>query len=190
MIDGKTEHKTTISYNYGKVSSDKKDDNGNYVLTLETVQTVFACPLTDAVQTYTWKQHDTGREDANHNKIYESVNYLTYGNPATVAGVNLLKYILGTNDYYNDEFGGELYDLVYVAAAKKYVSIKDVQLVSDQSGKQDYFKVTGYNPITFTVNSEASNPVKDVKSWLKFTVVDAFGHEIPYKMPFTVKRAQ
>lgn len=192
LIDGKTEHKTTISYNYGKVSSDKKDDNGNYVLTLETVQTVFACPLTDAVQKYTWEQHYTGRVDADNNKIYEPVNYLTYGSTATVAGVNLLDYILGTNDYYNNEFGGKLGDLVYDLYDKKYVSIKDVQLVSDQSGMDDYFKVTSVNRwgIIFTVNSAASNPVNDVKSWLKFTVVDAFGHEIPYKMPFTVKRAQ
>ena len=187
LIDGTTEHKTTISYNYGKVSSDKKDDNGNYVLTLETVQTVFACPLTDAVQKYTWNKYNEGTT-AKPN--WKDVNYLTYNNPYTLHNVNLMEYILGTNDYYNNEFGGTLYELVYGATAQKYVSIKDVQLVSDQSGKQDYFKVTGYSPITFTVNSEASNPVKDVKSWLKFTVVDAFGHEIPYKMPFTVKRAQ
>ena len=187
LIDGTTEHKTTISYNYGKVSSDKKDDNGNYVLTLETVQTVFACPLTDAVQKYTWKKYNEGTTDK---PVWKDVNYLTYNNPYTLHNVNLMEYILGTNDYYNNEFGGTLYDLVYVAAAEKYVSIKDVKLVSDQSDKQDYFKVTGYSPITFTVNSEASNPVKDVKSWLKFTVVDAFGHEISYKMPFTVKRAQ
>ena len=191
LIDGKTEHKTTISYNYGKVSSDKKDDNGNYVLTLETVQTVFACPLTDAVQKYTWSKY-TKNVGTTAKPVYKDldVNYLVYNKPATVENVNLLEYILGTNDYYNDEFGGKLLDLVYGTAAKKYVSIEDVQLVSDQSGKQDYFKVTGYNPITFTVNSEASNPVKDVKSWLKFTVVDAFGHKIPYQMPFTVKRAQ
>lgn len=192
LIDGKTEHKTTISYNYGKVSSDKKDDNGNYVLTLETVQTVFACPLTDAVQKYTWGKY-TKNVGTTAKPVYKDldVNYLIYNKPVTVENVNLLKYILGTNDYYNDEFGGNLFDLVNDATAKKYVSIKDVQLVSDQSGKQDYFTVTSYNTnITFTVNSEASNPVKDVKSWLKFTVVDAFGHEIPYQMPFTVKRAQ
>lgn len=160
-------------------------------MTLETVQTVFACPLTDAVQKYTWGKY-TKNVGTSTKPVYKDldVNYLVYNKPATVENVNLLEYILGTNDYYNDEFGGKLLDLVYGTAAKKYVSIEDVQLVSDQSGKQDYFKVTGYNPITFTVNSEASNPVKDVKSWLKFTVVDAFGHKIPYQMPFTVKRAQ
>ena len=75
----------------------------------------------------------------------------------------------------------------------KYVMIKDVQLVSAVSGKQDYF-MASYTPgdedFTFTVNSDSSNPAKDVTSYLKFTVVDAFGHEIPYSLDFTVKRAQ
>ena len=188
LIDGKTQHKTTISYNYGKISSDNKDANGDYVLPLETVQTVFACPLTADVQKYTWKQHDTGDVDADGNKIYEAVNYLTYNNTNTVASVNLFDYIQGKNSYDNTVFGGTLAQL----KTTKYVMIKDVQLVSAVSGKQDYF-IANYNggtTITFTKNSSSSNPAKDVKSYLKFTVVDAFGHEIPYSLDFTVKRAK
>ena len=192
LIDGKTQHKTTISYNWGKISSDNKDANGDYVLPLETVQTVFACPLTADVQKYTWdKFEDTETVNGQTVKKYYDVNYLTYGNTTTAHSVNLLKMILGKNSYDNTIFGGTLYKLV--KSSPKYVMIKDVQLVSAVSGKQDYFKASytpGDEDFTFTVNSESSNPAKDVKSYLKFTVVDAFGHEIPYSLDFTVKRAQ
>ena len=205
LIDGKTQHKTTISYNWGKISSDNQDDKGNYVLPLETVQTVFACPLD--VQKYTWNQYRTNQKDSKGKyTVMADVNYLTYGDVNTVESfdengnslghVNLLHYILGNNSYDNTVFGGTLYNLVKgVSGANpfkaKYVKIKDVQLVSAVSGKQDYFKANyDGSKITFIVNSESSNPAKDVKSYLKFTAVDAFGHEIPYSLPFTVKRAQ
>lgn len=190
LIDGKTQHKTTISYNWGKISSDNKDANGDYVLPLETVQTVFACPLTADVQKYTWdKFESTETVNGQPVKKYYDVNYLTYGNTTTAHRVKLLQMILGKNSYDNTIFGGTLKDLM----TTKYVMIKDVQLVSAVSGKQDYFKAsytTGDEDFTFTINSESSNPAKDVKSYLKFTVVDAFGHEIPYSLDFTVKRAQ
>ena len=190
LIDGKTQHKTTISYNWGKISSDNKDANGDYVLPLETVQTVFACPLTADVQKYTWnKFEDTEIVNGQPVKKYYDVNYLTYGNTTTAHSVKLMQMILGKNSYDNTLFGGTLKDLM----TTKYVMIKDVQLVSAVSGKQDYFKASytpGDEDFTFTVNSESSNPAKDVKSYLKFTVVDAFGHEIPYSLDFTVKRAQ
>ena len=196
LIDGKTQHKTTISYNYGAISSDNKDAHGDYVLPLETVQTVFACPLTDAVQKYTWKQYRTNQKDSKGKyTVMADVNYLTYGDIHTVESydengssegrVNLLDYILGKNSYDNAIFGGTLAGL----KSTKYVMIKDVKLVSAVSGKQDYF-IANYDGsnITFTVNSESSNPAKDVKSYLKFTAVDAFGHEIKYSLDFTVKR--
>ena len=205
LIDGKTQHKTTISYNWGKISSDNKDANGDYVLPLETVQTIFACPLTDAVQTYTWKQYRTNQKDSKGKyTVMADVNYLTYGDTNTVESydasgnseghVNLLDYILGTNSYDNTVFGGTLYNLVNGVTgttAAKYVTIEDVKLVSAVSGKQDYFIANcDGTKITFTKNSSSSNPAKDVKSYLKFTVVDAFGHKISYSLDFTVKRAQ
>ena len=197
LIDGKTQHKTTISYNWGKISSDNKDANGDYVLPLETVQTVFACPLTADVQKYTWKKFEKD-ETVNGQTVkkYYDVNYLTYGNTATFESVNLLDYIQGKNSYDNTVFGGTLNALINGVTGTttfdaKYVTIKDVQLVSAVSGQQDYFIAScdGTN-ITFTKNSSSSNPAKDVKSYLKFTVVDAFGHEIPYSLDFTVKRAE
>ena len=197
LIDGKTQHKTTISYNWGKISSDNKDANGDYVLPLETVQTVFACPLTADVQKYTWEQwSETTGTAPNVVTTYMDVNCLTYGDSTTVKGVNLLNYIKGENSYDNTVFGGTLYALLNgVAGANpfdaKYVSIDDVQLVSAVSGQQDYFiAYCDGSTITFRKNSSSSNPAKDVKSYLKFNLVDAFGHKTPVSLDFTVKRAQ
>ena len=196
LIDGTTPHETTISYNYGAISTDHKDAIGNYVVKLETVQTVFACPLTADVQKYTWKQWS---KTENKVTTIKDVNVLTYGNPATVENVNLLEYILGKNSYDNTIFGGTLKDLLYgrsaagtvPAFAQKYVTIEDVKLVSAGSGKADYFKaeIDG-DELKFKSQSGTSNPVNDVKSYLKFTLVDAFGHKTPVTLDFTVKRAQ
>ena len=209
LIDGTTQHKTTISYNYGAVSSETQTDahgvHADYIVPVETIQTVFACPLTKKDQSYAWAQAKIG-EDANHNAIMTDVNYLTYGSNNTVCikaatsttaaeYANLLDYIIGTNKYYNNEFGGSLNTLVYGANAK-YAGIH-LELLSAGSGKEDYFHPeiatdasTGENYIKFTQKSNTSNPVADVKSWLVIKLTDAFGCDQTYKLPFTVKRAQ
>ena len=190
LIDGTTEHPTHIGFNYGKISSETKDNAGNvidYFIPVETVQTVFACPLTEEAQTYKWKQYSV--TDANGNTTYYNVNHLTYGNTATVANVNLLDYIIGSNKFDTTVFGGKLSGLVAGADAK-YVTV-DAKLISKESKQEDYFKasVSG-GVITFTKNSLASNPVKDVESTLVITLTDAFGHKMVYNMPFTVYRAK
>ena len=198
LINGTTPHETTISYNYGAISTDHKNAEGNYVVKLETVQMVFACPLTADVQKYTWKQWS---QTVGENTTIKDVNVLTYGNPATVENVNLLDYIQGTNSYDNTIFGGTLKDLLYGRSAdptqnitefdQKYYTIEDLKLVSAVSGKPDYFKaeIEG-SVLKFKSQSGTSNPNKDVKSYLKFTLVDAFGHKTPVSLDFTVKRAQ
>ena len=210
LINGTTEHKTTISYNYGKVSSDHKNADGNYVVTLETVQTVFACPLTKKDQSYDWAQYVAGK-DSKGNNIMADLNYLTYGSENTVClkaatsttpavYANLLDYIIGTNKYYNNEFGGSLNTLRFGGNAK-YAGLK-VELISAGSGKEDYFHAevatavdgdpysVGTKYIKFTQKSQTSNPAADVKSYLVIKLTDAFGCDQTYKLPFTVKRAQ
>lgn len=210
LIDGTTEHKTTISYNYGTVSSETYNTQtqtfDDYTVPVETIQTVFACPLTKKDQSYAWAQHKVG-EDANHNAIMADVNYLTYGSNNTVnigtanapKYANLLDFIIGTNKYYNNEFGGSLNTLVYGANAK-YAGIH-LELLSAGSGQEDYFHpeiatmpatsdTPAYKYIKFTQKSNTSNPVADVKSWLVIKLTDAFGCDQTYKLPFTVKKAQ
>ena len=197
LIDGTTKHATNISYNYGKISSEKKNEAGaivDYVVSVETVQTIFACPLKDNVQTYSWGKHYVASSKKNID-----VNYLTYGSEKTVEikaatsttpaeYANLFDYIIGHNDFDNTVFGGKLSAL----AKNMYVDVT-AKLISNGSLKEDYFiahvnKTAG--TITFEKKSGTTNPVKDVASTLIITVKDAFGHTYHYSMDFTVKRAQ
>ena len=182
LIDGTTKHATQIGYNYGKISSDTKDANGqiaDYIVTVETVQTIFACPLDKGVQTYAWEQ-------ATVNKVKKDVNCLTYGSIKTVNDVNLFDYIIGKNKFDNTVFGGKLSTL----AKTKYVSV-EAKLISNVSKQEDYYTATvNGGTIRFTSKSGTTNPVKDVASTLVITVKDAFGHTNVYEMPFTVKRAE
>ena len=185
LIDAKTKHATNISYNYGMISSEKKNEAGaivDYVVSVETVQTIFACPLEKGVQTYSWGKKAV--PDGETTK-YVDVNYLTYGNETATVD-NLFDYIIGHNDFDNTVFGGKLSTL----APNKYVAVS-AKLISNGSKQQDYFiaHVTG-GTITFEKKSGTTNPVKDVASTLVITVKDAFGHTYEYPMDFTVKRAQ
>ena len=182
LIDNETKHETTIGYNYGKISSVKPTED--YIVNVETVQTVFACPLNTAAQTYAWAKHEKTPATATKPAVYEDVNVLTYGSDDTVIP-NIFKCLVAHNSFDNTVFGGAL-SKVY----GKYVNI-EAKLISNGSLLEDYYTATVTNgEITFHQQSAATNPTADVASTLVLTMTDAFGHENVYKLPFTVKRAE
>lgn len=183
LIDNETKHETTIGYNYGKISSVKPTED--YIVNVETVQTVFACPLNTAAQTYAWAQvpavYDTNGQVVTPAK---DVNVLTYGSEETVI-TNIFDCLVAHNSFDNTVFGGKLSERY-----NKYVNI-DAKLISNGSKLEDYYKakVVG-GAITFHQQSAATNPTADVASTLVLTMTDAFGHKNVYELPFTVKRAK
>lgn len=183
LIDNETKHETTIGYNYGKISSVKPTED--YIVNVETVQTVFACPLNTAAQTYAWAQvpavYGTNGQVVTPAK---DVNVLTYGSEDTVIP-NIFDCLVAHNSFDNTVFGGKLSERY-----NKYVNI-DAKLISNGSKLEDYYKakVVG-GAITFHLQSAATNPTADVASTLVLTMTDAFGHENVYELPFTVKRAK
>lgn len=184
LIDNETKHETTISYNYGKISSVKPTED--YIVTVEKVQTVFACPLAETAQTYAWTKHEKTPATATTPAVYEDVNVLTYGSNKTVI-TNIFDCLVAHNSFDNTVFGGALStEKVY----GKYVKI-EAKLISNGSLLEDYYtaSVTDGN-ITFAKQSAATNPTADVASTLVLTMTDAFGHKNVYKLPFTVKRAE
>ena len=190
LIDNETKHETTIAYNYGQISS--VTPNKDYIVNVETVQTVFACPLVETVQTYAWTKHLKTPATATTPAVYEDVNVLTYGNGTTVIN-NIFDCLEAHNSFDNTVFGGALSNQkVY----KKYVKIT-AKLISNGSKIDEYYtankatngEVTN-GKITFSPKSTATNPTADVASTLVLTMTDAFGHENVYKLPFTVKRAE
>ena len=183
LIDNETKHETTIGYNYGKISSVTPNDD--YIVKVQKVQTVFACPLNTAAQTYAWAQvpavYGTNGQVVTPAK---DVNVLTYGSTVTVV-TNIFTNLIAHNSFDNTVFGGKL-----SAVYNKYVHI-DAKLISNGSLLEDYYTATVTNGvITFHKQSAATNPTADVASTLVLTMTDAFGHENVYKLPFTVKRAE
>ena len=185
LIDNETKHETTIAYNYGKISS--VTPNKDYIVNVETVQTVFACPLNTAAQTYAWEQVPAVYgSDGQVVTPAKDVNVLTYGSEETEIP-NIFDCLEAHNSFDNTVFGGKLStEKVY----GKYVKIT-AKLISNGSKLPDYYTASVTNGvITFTKQSTATNPTADVASTLELTMTDAFGHENVYKLPFTVKRAQ
>lgn len=183
LIDNETKHETTIGYNYGNISS--VNPNKDYIVNVETVQTVFACPLNTAAQTYAWAQvpavYGTNGQVVTPAK---DVNVLTYGSTETVV-TNIFTNLIAHNSFDNTVFGGKLSDV-----AAKYVKI-EAKLISNGSKLEDYYTATVTNGvITFHQQSAATNPTADVASTLVLTMTDAFGHKNVYELPFTVKRAE
>lgn len=183
LIDNETKHETTIGYNYGKISSVKPTED--YIVNVETVQTVFACPLNTAAQTYAWAQvpavYDKNGQVVTPAK---DVNVLTYGSEETVI-TNIFDCLVAHNSFDNTVFGGKLSERY-----NKYVNI-DAKLISNGSKLEDYYKAKVFGgAITFHQQSAATNPTADVASTLVLTMTDAFGHENVYELPFTVKRAK
>ena len=183
LIDNETKHETTIGYNYGKISS--VNSNKDYIVNVETVQTVFACPLNTAAQTYAWAQvpavYGPNGQVVTPAK---DVNVLTYGSTETVV-TNIFTNLIAHNSFDNTVFGGKLSERY-----NKYVHI-DAKLISNGSKLEDYYTAEVINGvITFHQQSAATNPTADVASTLVLTMTDAFGHENVYKLPFTVKRAE
>ena len=179
-IDNKTQHATTVVYNYGKISSEKKDGAFvNYTIDAASFPTVFNCIYND---TYTWRwatKDDLGLK-ATATLPYSTE--LTYGKDVTV---EYAKYIKGISSRDSE------YSALLSAPYKKSLEIKEAHLVSNANGEVDeYFtvnieegKITG-----FTVNSKATNPTAAVPSTLKITVVDMYKHERVIELGMTVNK--
>ncbi len=206
FVDNKTQYDSKISYNFGNISSDKEKDGysegNNYVVILESFKTILANPLDENVQTYTWEKLKTSAS------TYEDVNYLTYGDetqhvtsdvskPGAGETWSVLNYIKGSNKYDDNEFGKTMNVLMYGNNAKYTLYWLNVKLISQATGKEDYFRTSiSYGTSEKTTNisftpintDEANNPAQDVPSFLVFTLYDAFGQTHTIQMPFTVKR--
>ena len=195
LIDNTTQHKTVIGYNYGQISTETVDENGvitDYKVVVEEYQTVFACPLDVTVQTLAWKKYEAAATQTLP-AVSKDLNVITYHKAWSskaqdgTTNLKLADYLIATNAFDNVVFGGK-FSTVYA----KYVQV-DAELVSNETGNEDYFTVT-YDPANgdfqFTAKSGTTNPAVDVPSTLKITLTDCFGHKNEYSLPFTVKRAQ
>ena len=206
LIDNATKHATSVSYNYGKISSEAKDKDGNIVdyvvdVTEASFETVYNCIYND---TYSWAWA-TREQLATLNKEWLAKNSdgtykhevptltLTYGTSMTQ-----VEYTLGNKkaDLEQFIFGVSTKDSKYNAfLADSYegslkIVAEKTTFTSDANGKQEYFKpiITDGKLVGLEFLPESSNPEAAVASTLTITVVDMYGHERVIKIAGTVNK--
>ena len=162
-IDNTTKHATTVSYNYGDISSDNKKNP--YKVTVRTFQTVYNEIYND---TYTWAW-TTGETPS-----------VTYGAGSGEENADPKFEIVLANDIT----GTSSYDKIYNATlGKSYggsVEVVSAKLTSNANGEEEYFEIDFKSDPTkfiFKPISEATRPEADVPSTLTVKYTDQYAED-------------
>ena len=162
-IDNTTKHATTVSYNYGDISSDNKKNP--YKVTVRTFQTVYNEIYND---TYTWAW-TTGETPS-----------VTYGAGSGEENADPKFEIVLANDIT----GTSSYDKIYNATlGKSYggsVKVVSAKLTSNANGEEEYFEIDFKSDPTkfiFKPISEATRPEADVPSTLTVKYTDQYAED-------------
>ena len=187
FVDNKTEHASKIVYNYGKISSEAKNDAGaivDYKVLGAEFKTVWCCFYKSDVHTWGWatraqlgSPYTVKDADGNYTTALPYNTTLEY---ASNEGSHIA-YVFGQNAI-DGEFTKALNN-VYLNSLK----VKSAKLISDATEKEDYFSVSSDLSFTAIKTDLGSNPKADVPSTLIITCEDYYGHEIVIKLAMTVK---
>ena len=199
LIDNKTEHKTTVVYNMGQVSSAKikwdttttpatVDEVGDYTIPAGEFQTIYFCIYNDdATYGWPWEWNIT---KAQYKTLFGDAFEGQWKNAKSAPSI-----------VYED-FDGKTIDPTYIAGQSKWdsvykgtmpngynttIKIQDVKLVTASGaneGKVEYYDVD--TAFTFTKKSGATNPTTTVPSKLVITYTDMYGHENEAKLDANV----
>ena len=191
-IDNKTQHTTTVVYNYGAISSEKKDGKFiDYTVDAASFPTVFNCIYNYVTPTYSWRWATLADLDLKATDKLPYKTTLTYGTNsygATVPTADVFaKYIKGVSSRDGQ------YSAFLSAPYENSLKIKEAHLVSNGNKEVDeYFNVeitadgNDIKGFTATSVSNETNPTAAVASTLKVTVYDMYGHEYDIELPMTV----
>ena len=204
FIDNTKQHTTTVSYNYGEISSEAKDAQGNivdYLVEVETFPTVFNCIYNT---TYSWhwgtieeiaKAYGNEWAEKNADGSYKykapSTDLVygtdrTFGTPESNTPFSFDEVILGVSS--RDGLYSAWLSKPYLQSLK----FKKAHVISKGNGVVDeYFKVIpadGNGVLSFeaTQTSVETNPTANVPSTLKMVYTDMYGHDVVIELDMTV----
>lgn len=195
FIDSKTYRKVIAAVNFGKISTNKVDKDGNkvdYTLDInQDLQARFAC--WETANTYAWGTHKEGTGKNEHSVSNKpSVMWNAEGayNELDLSTGN--KSISVVNSYDPMRFSGELNNLI---GTNKYLKIKDGSAhftygTGDKKQIDPYFKPTiaADGKVTLTNTQIENAPTADHDENLEFVVIDCYGHEKTLSFSVTVLR--
>lgn len=195
FIDSKTYRKVIAAVNFGKISSNKVDKDGNkvdYTLDIDQdLQARFAC--WETANTYAWGTHKEGTGKNEHSVSNKpSVMWNAKGAYKELDLSTGDKSISVVNSYDPMRFSGELNNLI---GTNKYLKIKDGSAhftygTGDKKQIDPYFKPTiaADGKVTLTNTQIENAPTADHDENLEFVVIDCYGHEKTLSFSVTVLR--
>jgi polyhydroxyalkanoate synthesis regulator phasin len=179
FIDNKTEHETSVVYNYGEISTELEEGE-DYVIEVENFPTIFNNIYN---HTYTWRWATkadlglTATEDLPYSTSIE------YGATESFD----LAHIFGesTRDHK--------YDAFLSAPYKASLQVQNVKLVSNSNELDEYFVVdpsfeVGNTTFILKEKSGSTNPTADVPSTLVITAKDMYDNDVEIRLPMTVTK--
>jgi phage shock protein A len=173
FIDNSTEHAATVTYNFGKISTETKD-GADYVVPVYNFNIVYS----NVYKTYTWnwatRTQLVPEVDADDPLPYEtSVKQDATGYKVKAEHI----YGVSTTESYS----------TLLSSAEK-LEIQGAKLISNESKNEDYFTVA-YNAtvkeFTFTPVTAAKLTV-NVPSTLVITAKDYYDNDVVIEIPVTV----
>lgn len=195
FIDSKTYRKVIAAVNFGKISTNKVDKDGNkvdYTLDInQDLQARFAC--WETANTYDWGTHKEGTGKNEHSVSNKpSVMWNAEGAYNELDLSTGDKSISVVNSYDPMRFSGELKNLI---GTNEYLKIKDGSAhftygTGDNKQIDPYFKPTiaADGKVTLTNTQIENAPTADHDENLEFVVIDCYGHEKTLTLPVTVLR--
>ena len=202
-IDNKTSHTTTVSYNFGKISSETKKNNAivDYVVEVEEFPTVFCCIYND---TYDWhwatveeiSEDYTGWDGKDVKAPSTDLVYGTDYYFVSPAGIKfpfdqVIKGVSSRDGLYSawlsnpyeeslelQEIGGEDSGIWGQVITKSDNEVNEYFQVSKDASGILYFKAVNI--------SDNTNPTGDVPSILKLKYLDMYGHDVFVELDVTV----
>ena len=204
FIDNTKQHATTVSYNFGKISSEAKDAQGQiieYLVEVETFPTVFNCIYNT---TYSWHWgtieeiakaygNEWAKKNADGSYKYKAPSTdlvygtdRTFGTPESNTPFSFDEVILGVSS--RDGLYSAWLSKPYLQSLK----FKEAHVISKGNGVVDeYFKVIpadGNGVLSFeaTQTSVETNPTANVPSTLKMVYTDMYGHDVVIELDMTV----
>lgn len=173
FIDNKTEHETSVVYNYGEISTELEEGE-NYVIEVENFPTIFSNIYND---TYSWNWATRAQLGLAASADLPYNTQIVYGTDVTVN----LAHIYGVSSRDN------IYNAPLSAPYLSSLELKDAKLYSNGTEIEEYFSAAiSSSTITLTEASGSTNPTANVPSTLVITMLDMYGHEVVIKLPMTV----
>ena len=180
-IDNKTQHATVVSYNFGKISSETKDEDRNfadYKVEVKTFPTVFNCIYND---TYTWSWDNKAANDiATNTKLVYGSDY-KFKNKSGVA-YNFDEAIKGTSS--KDGAYSALLSTPYNGS----LVLQKANLISKGNGVEDEYFTVDTSDMSFKAKTGIgqTNPTANVPSTLKLVYKDMYNHDVVIELDMTV----